>query len=464
MEFDIVVAIDSQNGIGKDNTIPWKFTPEGKLDMEFFTKLTKKPSTAVIMGRITAESIPKRFWPLPLRTNIVLSRSCNGSLTIEGPIDNPVINCGSLNAALEYCKQAHFDNVYVIGGSMLYHEAIMHPLCHNIYVSMISGNYDCDTFFPMSLLYEHHCEHIDSQEGLNVRVYSYKNIHEEQYNNLLKDCLGRQMRQNRTQVETFGGFGAYLRFPLGGILPLLTGKKVLLESVYHELIWFLRGENDIKYLQNNNVHIWDGNTSMDALSKAGLGYTSGVVGPAYGHQWRHFGACVNIDGYRVGQTGIDQIRELIDGLKSDPYSRRHIVTAWNPQQVGQAALPPCHIMFQMYVSEGKISTLVTMRSSDVFLGLPFNIASYALLTYFIAHVCGLDTGEIIFSLGDYHLYKNQIEAAKMQLGRRVRRFPSITINDKLPKDIDELIGCINYNDIVISNYYPHPRIRVDMIV
>jgi dihydrofolate reductase / thymidylate synthase len=467
MEFDIVVAVDSHNGIGKNNSIPWKLTTAGRNDMQFFTKLTRKHSTAVIMGRRTAESIPKKFWPLSMRTNIVLSRACNGSTMVDESLGAPVVNCGSLLAALAYCKDTHIENVYVIGGGQLYSEAILHPLCRNIYVSRIDGDYECDTFFPMGLLdgCEYSCDNLETEVGssLNVQVYKYKNYYEVAYQNLLSTCLGAQSRQNRTGVPTHGGFGAQLRFPLDGILPLLTTKRVLFESVFHELIWFLRGDNDTKYLTDNRVHIWDSNTTQEALDRAGLGYSAGTVGAAYGHQWRHFGASVSLDGYRTGQTGIDQIRELIDGIKSDPYSRRHIVTAWNPQQVDKAALPPCHIMFQMYVDGGKLSTMVTMRSCDVFLGLPFNIASYSLLTYLVAHVCGLGTHELVFSVGDYHLYENQLDAAKVQLGRTARKFPTVCVDKSLPRDIDELVSCIKYSDIAIDGYYPHSRLRVKMV-
>ncbi len=244
-------------------------------------------------------------------------------------------------------------------------------------------------------------------------------------------------RGDRTGTGTIGVFGYQMRFDLADGFPMLTTKKLHLKSIIHELLWFLQGETNIRYLQENGVKIWDAWADEN-----------GELGPVYGSQWRSWPA-KTADG-----AAIDQITGLVESLKNNPNSRRHIVTAWNPAEVDEMALPPCHCLFQFYVSEGKLSCQLYQRSADVFLGVPFNIASYALLTMMMAQVVGLKPGEFIHTFGDAHLYLNHLEQADLQLTRTPRALPNMTINPEV-KDIFSF----KFEDFELSDYDPHPHIK-----
>jgi thymidylate synthase len=247
-------------------------------------------------------------------------------------------------------------------------------------------------------------------------------------------------RSDRTGVGTIGIFGHQMRFDLADGFPLLTTKKLHVKAIIHELLWFLSGSTNIRYLQDNGVGIWD--EWADA---------NGELGPVYGKQWRSWAAP---DG-----RSIDQIARLLHGLKTDPFSRRHIVSAWNPVEVDDMALPPCHCLFQFHVANGRLSCQLYQRSADVFLGVPFNIASYALLTLMIAQVTGYAPGEFIHSFGDTHLYRNHLEQADQQLQRQPRPLPRISINP----DVRSLFDFV-YDDFRIEGYQPHPAIKAEVAV
>ena len=263
---------------------------------------------------------------------------------------------------------------------------------------------------------------------------------ERQYLNLLRDILDNGARRDdRTGTGTLGVFGRQMRFDLAKGFPLLTTKKLHLRSIIVELLWFLRGETNIRYLKDNGVSIWD--EWADA---------EGELGPVYGKQWRSWTAP---DG-RV----IDQIEKLVHGLKTNPNSRRHIVSAWNPADVDDMALPPCHCLFQFFVADGKLSCQLYQRSADVFLGVPFNIASYALLTMMMAQVTGLEPGEFVHTFGDAHLYLNHIEQAELQLTREPLALPTMTIAAR-----DDLFA-YEPGDFVLSDYAPWPHIKAAVAV
>ena len=219
---------------------------------------------------------------------------------------------------------------------------------------------------------------------------------------------------DRTGTGTRSVFGYQMRFDLSAGFPLLTTKKVHMKSIIHELLWFLKGDTCVDYLQTNGVSIWDEWATAEQTAR--FGRLAGELGPVYGHQWRNFGASKNADGV-YNADGFDQITWLINEIKTNPNSRRLIVSGWNPAEAGQVALPPCHTLFQFYVIDGKLSCQLYQRSADVFLGVPFNIASYALLTHMIAQVCELDVGEFIWTGGDTHLYSNHFEQAKFTCRR-----------------------------------------------
>ena len=267
-----------------------------------------------------------------------------------------------------------------------------------------------------------------------------------QYLDLVKHVLKNgDFKGDRTGTGTKSVFGYQMRFDLNDGFPLVTTKKLHLKSIIHELLWFINGETNIKYLKNNGVKIWDAWADE-----------SGNLGPVYGSQWRNW-----------NNEKIDQISQLIDLIKNNPESRRMLVSAWNPSVLpdtkksfsenvmnGKAALPPCHAFFQFYVSNNKLSCQLYQRSADIFLGVPFNIASYALFTHMIAHVCNLDVGDFVHTFGDAHIYSNHTEQIELQLSRKPRKLPTLNIKRKVGSIFD-----FKFEDFEITNYDPHPHIK-----
>lgn len=293
------------------------------------------------------------------------------------------------------------------------------------------------------------------------------------YLNLVSDILAHgERRENRTGVATFGVFGEQLRIPLRDGFPLLTTKKMFFRGVVEELLFFLRGETDTKILESKGISIWSGNTSVKFLRAKGLPYPAGEMGPGYGYQWRNFGGeyfydqmpRISLGASRVMKTwdGVDQLQQVVDSIRNNPNDRRMIVSAWNPTQLHQMALPPCHLLFQFYVNKGRLSCQFYMRSVDVALGLPFNIASYALLTHIIANITDLEVGDLIFTGGDVHIYENHIDGMKEQLERRPFPSPLLFINKKLSSLAD--LESFSFEDIELKNYKYHPAIKMDMVV
>ena len=263
----------------------------------------------------------------------------------------------------------------------------------------------------------------------------------QQYLDLLDRVLHTGVRKSdRTGTGTFSVFGHQMRFDLAQGFPLVTTKKLHVKSIVHELLWYLKGETNIAYLKANGVSIWDAWADEN-----------GELGPVYGAQWRTWPAA---DGRKV-----DQIANVVASIKRNPDSRRHIVSAWNPAEVDEMALPPCHALFQFYVAEGKLSCQLYQRSGDIFLGVPFNIASYALLTLMMAQVTGLKPGEFVHTFGDAHLYANHVEQARIQLGRALRPLPVFKLNPA----VNDIFG-FNYEDFTLEGYDPHPHIAAKVAV
>jgi thymidylate synthase len=262
-----------------------------------------------------------------------------------------------------------------------------------------------------------------------------------QYHDLLQHILDKGVtKEDRTGTGTISVFGYQMRFDLNEGFPALTTKKLHLRSIIHELLWFLKGETNIQYLKDNNVSIWDEWADEN-----------GNLGPVYGSQWRSWPTA---DGRHI-----DQIKQVVDQLKNNPDSRRIIVSAWNVGEIENMKLPPCHAFFQFYVAEGKLSCQLYQRSADTFLGVPFNIASYALLTIMMAQVCGLQPGDFVHTLGDAHLYSNHLEQARLQLTRDFRPLPTMKINPEV-KDIFDF----KFEDFELVGYDPHPHIKAAVAV
>ena len=262
-----------------------------------------------------------------------------------------------------------------------------------------------------------------------------------QYHDLMKHVLEQgATKTDRTGTGTISVFGYQMRFNLQDGFPLLTTKKLHTKSIIHELLWFLKGETNIKYLKDNSVSIWDDWADAE-----------GNLGPVYGSQWRNW---PTPDGRHI-----DQITQVVEMIKKNPDSRRLIVSAWNVADIDKMKLPPCHALFQFYVADGKLSCQLYQRSADIFLGVPFNIASYALLTMMIAQVCNLQYGDFIHTLGDAHLYSNHIDQAKLQLTRELRKLPTMKINPSIKNIFD-----FTFEDFTLENYDPHPHIKAAVAV
>ncbi|CAK4086757.1 unnamed protein product [Aphanomyces euteiches] len=480
-ELSVVVAVARKSwGIGINNTIPWRLPSDLKHFREITTatKDTTKQN-AVIMGRKTWESIPAKHRPLPGRLNVVLTR--NAELGAQFESTSQVLVASSLDEALAKLPES-VEQVFAIGGASIYDEALRHPTCHRAYVTMVEGDYECDTFFPSTLkqlgFVATEIQPEQRENDIDFHFTTFERKHEElQYLELIQRILDEGVQKgDRTGTGTISLFGAQMRFSLrDDIFPLLTTKRVFWKGVAEELLWFISGNTSAKTLQDKGIKIWDGNGSREYLDSIGLSHREeGDLGPVYGFQWRHFGAkYVDMHTDYTGQ-GHDQLAEVIHKIKHTPNDRRIILSAWNPSDLGIMALPPCHMFCQFYVANGELSCQVYrsadacwlmlnpkmyQRSADMGLGVPFNIASYSLLTRMIAQVCGLKAGDLIHVFGDAHVYLNHVEPLLEQLKRSPRPFPKLYLN---PAKTD--IDSFEFSDFTLEGYNPHKTIKMDMSV
>jgi len=505
--FQLVVAATRSMGIGKAGQLPWKLSADLKYFKEL-TSATKAPGkvNAVIMGRKTWESIPSKFRPLPGRVNVVLSRSAVESGAADENA-NPqqqqsgqqalalppgVLLQSSLESALAtlaseaYATQV--ESVFVIGGAQVYAEALESPLCSMVHLTEVEGEHECDTFIPpidasRFRLWAASPSKRDAASGTRFSFLSFvaadaetskfrapasppaaacAPLHaEQQYLDLIREIIEEgELRGDRTGTGTFSKFGAQMRFDLRRSFPLLTTKRTFWRGVAEELLWFVRGSTDAKLLQAKGIHIWDGNGSREFLDKNGLSHREeGDLGPVYGFQWRHFGAAYTDKDADYTGTGVDQLAECIHKIKNNPNDRRIVMTAWNPAALSEMALPPCHMFCQFYVARGELSCQMYQRSCDMGLGVPFNVASYALLTCLIAKVCGLKPGDFVHSLGDAHVYCNHVEPLLEQLKNEPRPFPQLKIN----ADKDN-IEDFTFEDLELVGYDPCAAIKMKMAV
>lgn len=503
-KFSVIAAMTKlDRGIGFRNELPWSGTDIAKKDMKFFaTKTTSNTSphekNVVIMGRNTWNSLPSKFKPLPKRTNIVVSKTLAVS-PLEFPPRNDTLFEPNLERALHSAfktgSELRADNVFVIGGQKLYEEALLHPGCENIYLTEIHKKFECDTFFPEI---PSKFQKVSQNDELNLSFLKYSanskmtssanndvEKGESDYLDLLNDILeDGESRIDRTGVGTRSLFGKHLKFSLkNNTIPLLTTKKVYFKGVVEELLFFLRGDHDNRKLRAKGVSIWDGNTSREYLDGSGKNHIeTNDLGVAYGVQWRSYGCKLEYDGADTTSVergrsnidanyngkGIDQVADVIDQIRNNPNSRRMLINAWNPTAFDDMALHPCHYSYQFYVSggpeEGKkyLSCMMTQRSADAFLGLPFNIASTATLTHIFAKLVGMEAKEIILNLGDVHLYNNHIEQAKTQIIRTPFTFPTLRITKEL-KTLSDVEG-LQFEDFDLTSYKYHPAIKAKMAI
>lgn len=338
-------------------------------------------------------------------------------------------------------------------------ELAFHPLCNHIIATKSYANDSNDNFpqLPSSLFHE------IASLRLDLKILIKVNREEEQYLDLVRKIISEGVRKStRTGIDSLAIFGNVMRFSLkDGRIPVLTTKKVFWRAVVEELLWFLRGETSSQILSRKNIGIWDGNGTREFLESRGLGHREeGDLGPIYGFQWRHFGArYVDCHTDYEGQ-GVDQIQEIIHTLKTDPSSRRMVLTAWNPTCLHEMALPPCHVMSIFNVLDGRLNCMVTQRSADVGLGVPFNIASYALLVYILSHVTGIPPGDLVYTTADTHIYENHIDALKIQVQRIPEQFPCVRINTEPTTKIED----IRMKDIKLTDYLCHEAIPMPMSI
>lgn len=511
-EMAAVVAVAAQTrGIGYKGDLPWKLPS----DMRHFQKVTMETpesdndtniQNAVLMGRKTWESIPEKFRPLKGRINVVLTRSPEAASFPKG-----VVVASSLEEATEKLNQLQetiVGEVFVIGGSQIYEQAMKSGLvnkviCTNVYDIPESTKFDA--FFPEMPAAEWDCNpfgtvdkennapqrETDAKSGLTYEFMQYSrktpvaladatdetkvattnessdaviNKEEMQYLDLCREILDTGIqRGDRTGTGTLSKFGTQMRFSLrDGTLPLLTTKRTFWRGVAEELLWFISGNTNANKLAEKDIHIWDGNGSREFLDQRGLTEREvGDLGPVYGFQWRHFGAKYKDMHTDYKGQGVDQLADCIHKIIHNPEDRRIIMSAWNPADLGEMALPPCHMFCQFYVDtvKNEVSCQMYQRSADMGLGVPFNIASYALLTHMIAQVTGRKAGDFIHTIGDAHVYLNHVEALEEQLKRDPRAFPKLKMNpDK--KGIDDF----EFGDFEVVGYKPHKSIKMKMAV
>jgi len=442
--FSLIVAFDRDYGIAKNGTIPWR----ASADLRHFKSLTE--THVVVMGRKTYESIGH---PLHNRVNVVISSTL---------IDNPdVIRVASCYDAVRHCITHCRDKKwFVIGGGMIYKWFMAQGLIGFYHITRIQGNYDCDTTFDWSMKGVVFVE----RRLLGDDVYtSYRSINVEEtgFLNTIREIVDNgDQSTDRTGVGTLSVFGRQLKFNLrNNSFPLLTTRRMFLRGIFEELMLYIRGQTDNQILEEKKISVWRGNTTREFLDSRGLQRLPvGDMGASYGFLFRHFGATYKTcrDDYK-GQ-GIDQLKNVIDTIKTNPGDRRMIISLWNPVQLDQCPLPPCLYNYQFYVSNGELSCMMTQRSSDIVVAGGWNIATGSLLTCMIASVTGLSPGELTWNIGNGHIYNNLVEQAKIQIDRMPYMFPKLFLKPR------EFIEDFQFSDLEVLGYQFHPAIEMVMNV
>lgn len=504
-----IVCINSNRAIGYNNNLIYDIPSEFKLFKKNTTSTHPEKKHAVLMGRKTFESIGCR--PLPNRLNLIVSQNASNLKSMYRYSNLQFFS--TIEESLEYAKNNTnlFMDLFVCGGYGIYKYFNDNNLVDLYYISKITKpvNNVGNSFFPdldtsdkqyLSVYSEsfkdqsatfnvtgekvlvdytfdifYNLSKRDSQLTNTIRhtildklPYYSKTIlphPETQYLDILDDVLQWGKPRQSRNATTLSKFGKTMTFDISKNFPLLTTKKVFWKGVLHELLWFLKADTNATNLSEKGVRIWDGNTTREYLDSIGLNhYNVGECGPIYGFQWRHFNA--KYEGCKASYTnkGVDQLKNIIDLINNDPTSRRMIMSGWNPEQLKEMCLPPCHVSYQFYVridtqtKEKHLSCSMYQRSGDLFLGVPFNIASTAALTYIVANLTDCKPEKIMITIGDAHIYKEHINAVNEQLKRVPYDFPTLTINGK-----HDSIESYEYSDFVIDNYESHPAIKAPMI-
>ncbi len=467
MKLAIIIALDSHNGISKNNEIPWKI----KEDTNFFQDVTKRSENgklnAVIMGKTTFLSLSNEFG-LKDRINVVVSTTL---------VNDKIHVRKNLKEAISFCQTLDIGKIFICGGKNIYDEAILNHNIDELYLTRINHNFECDnkveflpkyinTFFKLHNSYEYKLGYY------TVNFYKYsvdhpydtknlKNSEELQYLNLLESVIKNgHFRQTRNS-KTWSSFGKNLEFDLSKGFPIITTKKVFLRGVFEELLFFLKADTNANHLSEKGVKIWDPNTSREFLDSQNLNYKVGDMGPMYGFQFCHCGEnYVGMEG-NYDKKGFNQIEYCLNLLKTDPFSRRIIMTSFNPSQAKEGVLYPCHgIVIQFYVEDdNKLSCAMYQRSADLTCGIPFNIASYALLVHMFCEVLGnFKVGRLIISLGDVHIYEDHYSNVIRQILRDPYPFPKLVIKNKVKNLTD-----FKFEDFELVDYNTYPNINYKMV-
>ena len=492
MKYNIIVSVNNHNVIGEND----KLIVHSKKDMRNFQKITtdsypEGDYNILIMGYNTWKSIPADRVPLKNRMNIVLTR--NHVITES---DN-VKSFKELHDAFQWSQENETGKVFVIGGSHIFNECCKGEYLSNldqIYLTRFDNNYhprNSTQSFPIKLFQDmilvHQsdkmneiCErpHLEKPKSFLAEYLAEQasksvsftfdtfqkaenvNHDEIQYLDLLNKICSEGVETQSRNSLVYSLFGERMIYDLQKGFPLLTTKTVGYKTILRELLWFIRGQTSNKELNDKNVRIWDQNSTREFLDSRGLDYEEGDLGPVYGFQWRHSGAEYETCETDYSGKGKDQLKEVIQLIKEDPGSRRIIMSAWNANDIDKMALPPCHVMCQFHVNqkEGQLDCQLYQRSGDMFLGVPFNIASYAFLTHIICKLTGYKAGRLIHVLGDAHIYESHMNAVKEQIKRVPYEFPELIVSDDLT-DIDD----IKEEYFTMNNYKSWPKITAPMI-
>ena len=489
MQIWFIVAHSYLQGIASHNKIPWKC----KNDLKFLKQITSCSTlkNSLLMGRKTFQSINK---PLPNRHNIIVSSS-------GGENQENLSYASSIHSAIQIAKDKESDILWIFGGASIYDQFLqnnyLNELINGFIITQVP-EFNCNTSIETNLyqfINKHYFSlkiksHLleETPEGqYTLNIYSNTSIPNEwlsifkdwnlqltngnqldkDYLHLIQRVLSTGEKRKTRNGNTISKFSDKISIDLSQGFPLLTTKKIFFNSVIHELLWFIKGDTNSKTLETLNVNIWKGNTTKQFLQQYNLPYQEGIGGPIYGFQWRNFGQkypFINQQNEKCFTDGVDkgfdQLQYIIDEIRENPSSRRLFMSGWNPNQLQQMCLPPCHVSYQFYVQNGKLSCQMYQRSADVFLGLPFNIASTSLLVHLIANITDLEVGWVHICIGDTHIYEDHLPAIKTQLERMGQDYelPKLVLKKK-PHNIDEY----EFSDIEIIDYKFHPAIRAKML-
>ncbi len=463
MKIKGIACISKEGGLSKEGKLPWL---DDKIsDLEYVRTMTTqcKPTmkNILIVGRKTYDTLPRSLLD-STRELYILSRETPS--TILPPL-NYFKDPKELYRSLldRYYNKKDIDQIYVFGGAEIYKIFLENGWINSFHLTRIQKSYECDTYFPLHLLENgFQCTRTTSMDTKNRIFQKWTRLEHPEYNylQLLERVYYSGNRRSTRNSETISIFGANLEFDiLKHGFPLLTTKKMFYKGILKELLWFIKGRTDSNELSKEGVNIWRGNTTREFLDSIGLShYPEGCAGPIYGYQWRHFNAPYDPTTMTNLEPGFDQLMNVIQELRTNPTSRRLVISGWNPAQMSQMCLPPCHVLYQFYVENENLCCQMYQRSADLFLGLPFNIASTSLLTYIIASMTNYNVGKVRISIGDAHIYSDHTANVLEQITRKPLEFCKLSIKNKREKLEDW-----EFEDFTIENYRSHEALKSLMI-